>query len=156
MQKNLSHVVPSHPLNLRFHKCKIKEVVDLSGKLTKHEPQLLAKGTGYIPKSTKTAKKSLLEDGTDWGWPINKDNIDICLTRCCNKDFNTMLLLKKRNDIVIKKTDKGNAFVLRSISSGIGSMALKWSQNDVRPSKSGLKSKLAILAFKTKIAKNDF
>ena len=115
LQKNLPHVIPSHPLPLKLHACKIKEVVDLSGKLTKQESKLLAKGTGYIPKSTKTGKKYLLEDGNEWGWPINNDNVDICLTRCCNKDFNTMSLLKKRNDIVIKKADKGNAFVALTI-----------------------------------------
>ena len=65
LQKNLPHVIPSHPLPLKLHTCKIKEVVDLSGKLTKQESKLLAKGTGYIPKSTKTGKKSLFEDGNE-------------------------------------------------------------------------------------------
>ena len=115
MQKYCRHIVPSHPLHIRFHKCKIKEVVDLSGKLNKQEFKLLSKGTGYIPKSLKNAKKTLLSDSLEWAWPINKDNVDLCLTKCCNKDYNTMLELKKRKDILIKKADKGNAFVAMTL-----------------------------------------
>ena len=89
--------------------------MDLSGKLSKQEFKLLSKGTGYIPKSLKNARKTLLKDSFDWAWPINKDNVELCLTKCCNKDYNTMLELKKRKDFLIKKADKGNAFVAMTI-----------------------------------------
>ena len=115
MQYGIKHIVPSLPLQLRLHKCKIKKVVDLSGSLSKEEFKLLSKGTGYIPKSTKIAKKALIESSENWNWPVNDGNVDICITRCCNKDFNTMLELKKRSNIVIKKADKGNAFVNMTI-----------------------------------------
>ena len=90
-------------------------MANLSGSLSKQESKLLARSTGYIPKSIKTAKKTLIEDSTDWGWPNNKDSIDVCLTRCCNKDYSSMTQLQKRTEIFIKKADKCNAFVALTI-----------------------------------------
>ena len=107
----MNHIphLKSFDVNIRLHNCKIKEVVDLTGTLTKPELKLLSKGTGYIPKSKRLALKALEITRADWGWSSQPNpHID----KCSNRDHLTMLNLKKRDDIIIKKADKGNAFVV--------------------------------------------
>ncbi len=97
-------------IKIRRHKCTIGQVVDLSKTLTRDEINILKKGSGYIHKENVATKKILEQNCSEWNTDVTFQSYPTRQTREAKIATN----LAKNKNLVIKKADKGNCFVIMS------------------------------------------